>query len=129
LIQDLQLSKAQAGALASYSLLGMALGGICGGWAADRFGRVRVVVWTIVLFSVGTASLGLTQTYWQFALVRFVSPLGLGAEYVVCNTLMAEYVPTERRTTVLGTLQAGWSMGYVVATVLAGGALSLLGGG
>ncbi len=115
LMRDLQISQVQAGALASYSLLGMAVGGVCGGWAADRFGRVRVVVWTIVLFSVGTAALGLTQTYWQFAVVRFISALGLGAEYVVCNTLMAEYVPTARRTTVLGTLQAGWSAGYVVA--------------
>lgn len=120
LIEDLQISKTEAGSLASYSLLGMALGGIIGGWAADRFGRVRVVVWTIILFSVGTAALALTQNYWQFAALRFISALGLGAEYVVCNTLMAEYVPTERRTTVLGTLQAGWSVGYVVATVLAG---------
>lgn len=127
LMQDLQLSKAQAGALASYSLLGMALGGLFGGWAADRFGRVRVVVWTIVVFSIGTAALGLTQNYWQFALLRFISALGLGAEYVVCNTLMAEYVPTERRTTVLGTLQAGWSAGYVVATVLAGAIIPIYG--
>jgi len=127
LMKDLQLSKAQAGSLASYSLLGMALGGIVGGWAADRFGRVRVVVWTIVLFSIGTAALGLTQSYWQFALLRFISALGLGAEYVVCNTLMAEYVPTERRTTVLGTLQAGWSVGYVVATVLAGAIIPAFG--
>jgi AAHS family cis,cis-muconate transporter-like MFS transporter len=120
LMQDLGLSKAEAGSLASYSLLGMALGGILGGWAADRFGRVRVVVWTIVLFSLATAALGLTRNYWQFAVLRFISALGLGAEYVVCNTLMAEYVPTKRRTTILGTLQAGWSVGYVVATVLAG---------
>jgi AAHS family cis,cis-muconate transporter-like MFS transporter len=120
LMKDLQMSNVQAGSLASYSLLGMAIGGALGGWAADRFGRVRVVVWTILLFSIGTALLALTNSYWQFAIVRFVSALGLGAEYVVCNTLMAEYVPTERRTTVLGTLQAGWSAGYVVATVLAG---------
>jgi AAHS family cis,cis-muconate transporter-like MFS transporter len=127
LIEDLQLTRVQAGSLASYSMLGMAIGGIFGGWAADRFGRVRVVVWTIVLFSIATAALGLTQTYWQFAIVRFVSALGLGAEYVVCNTLMAEYVPTERRTTVLGTLQAGWSMGYVVATLLAGAIIPVYG--
>jgi AAHS family cis,cis-muconate transporter-like MFS transporter len=120
LIQDFQISRVQAGSLASYSLLGMAIGGFLGGWAADRYGRVRVVVWTMVLFSVGTGALGLTQSYWQFAIVRFISALGLGAEYVVCNTLMAEYVPTGRRTTVLGTLQAGWSVGYVVATLLAG---------
>ena len=86
-----------------------------------------MVVWTIVLFSVATAALGLTQSYWQFAIVRFISALGLGAEYVVCNTLMAEYVPTERRTTVLGTLQAGWSVGYVVATVLAGAIIPVYG--
>lgn len=127
LMRDLQISKVQAGSLASYSLLGMALGGFFGGWAADRFGRVRVVVWTIVVFSIGTAALALTNSYWQFALLRFISALGLGAEYVVCNTLMAEYVPTERRATVLGTLQAGWSVGYVVATVLAGAIIPVFG--
>src|SRR6185369_254637 len=120
LMREFHIDKVQSGSLASYTLLGMAVGGFFGGWAADRFGRVRVVVWTILLFSVATGGLALTQTYWQFAMLRFVSALGLGAEYVVSNTLMAEYVPTERRTTVLGTLQAGWSVGYVVAALLAG---------
>jgi AAHS family cis,cis-muconate transporter-like MFS transporter len=120
LMKDFQMSKLEAGTLGTYSLIGMALGGFVGGWAADRFGRVRTVVWTIVIFSLGTAALSLTQNYWQFALVRFVSALGLGAEYAVCNTLMAEYVVTERRTTILGTVQAGWSVGYVVASFLAG---------
>ncbi|ANI14641.1 MULTISPECIES: MFS transporter [Pseudomonas] len=114
------LSNVQAGSLGSFTLAGMAIGGIYGGWACDRFGRVRTVVWTIVLFSVGTAALGLTHSYWQFAAARFVASLGLGALYVACNTLMAEYVPTKYRTTVLGTLQAGWSVGYIVATLLAG---------
>ena len=120
LIKEFGISNVEAGSLASVTLLGMAVGGLVGGWAADRYGRVRVMVWTIMLFSVGTAGLSLTQTYGQFALLRFVSALGLGAEYVVSNTLMAEYVPTARRTTVLGTLQAGWSVGYVVAALLAG---------
>jgi MFS transporter, AAHS family, cis,cis-muconate transporter len=120
LMREFHIDKVQAGSLASYTLLGMAVGGLFGGWAADRFGRVRVVVWTILLFSVATALLAFTQSYWQFAALRFVSALGLGAEYVVSNTLMAEYVPTARRTTVLGTLQAGWSVGYVVAALLAG---------
>ena len=46
--------------------------------------------------------------------------LGLGSLYIASNTLMAEYVPTKYRTTVLGTLQAGWTVGYIVATLLAG---------
>ena len=127
LMTDLHLSKPEAGTLGTISLIGMAVGGLTGGWASDRFGRVRTVVWTIMVFSIGTAGLGLTQNYWQFAAVRFISALGLGAEYAVCNTLMAEYVPTERRTTVLGTVQAGWSVGYVVASGLAGAIIPTLG--
>lgn len=118
--QEFGLSNIQAGSLGSLTLAGMALGGIAGGWAADRFGRVRTAVWTVVVFSIGTAVLGMTANFEQFAAARLISSFGLGAQYVVCNTLMAEYVPSERRTTVLGTLQAGWSVGYVVATLLAG---------
>src|SRR5471032_792685 len=114
------LTSVEAGSLGSFTLAGMAIGGIYGGWACERFGRVRTVVWTITLFSLGTALLGLTHSYGQFAAARFVASLGLGALYVACNTLMAEYVPTRYRTTVLGTLQAGWSVGYIVATLLAG---------
>jgi AAHS family cis,cis-muconate transporter-like MFS transporter len=77
------------------------------------------VVITIVLFSVGSCILGMTQNYWQFATFRFISAMGLGAEYSVCTTLMAEYAPTHRRTTILGTLQAAYSVGYVAATLMA----------
>lgn len=118
--KEFGLTNVEAGMLGSITLAGMAIGGIFGGWAADRFGRVRTVVWTIIVFSVGTAALGTTNSFEEFAIFRFIAALGLGAEYVVCNTLMAEYVPTKHRTTVLGTLQAGWSVGYVVATLLAG---------
>ncbi|MEX3944455.1 MFS transporter [Paraburkholderia sp. EG287A] len=117
---DFGLSNVEAGALGTVTLAGMAIGGIYGGWACDRFGRVRTVVWTIGVFSIGTAALGLTQNFTQFAAFRFIASLGLGAQYVACNTLMSEYSPTRIRTTILGTLQAGWSVGYVVATVLAG---------
>jgi len=109
-----------AGLLGTVTLAGMAIGGIWGGWVADRFGRVRVTVWCTVVFSIGTALLGFTQTYTQFALARFLASVGLGAVYVVGNTLMAEYVPTRYRGTVLGSVQAGWSVGYLVATLLAG---------
>lgn len=120
LTKEFGLTKVQAGTLGTVTLAGMAFGGIVGGWASDRYGRVRTVVCTIILFSVGTALLGATHNFEQFALFRFIASVGLGAVYVVSNTLMAEYVPTERRTTVLGSLQAGWSVGYVVATLLAG---------
>ncbi|MDR1075172.1 MAG: MFS transporter [Xanthomonadaceae bacterium] len=114
-----QIIQKRKGMLGTYTLIGMAIGGIYGGWAADRFGRVKTVVFCVLVFSVGTGLLGVTKSYNQFALFRLVAALGLGAAYVTCNTLMAEYVPTKYRTTVLGTLQAGWSVGYLVATLLA----------
>jgi len=118
--QEFGLSSFQAGTLGSVTLAGMAIGGLYGGWACDRFGRVRVVFWTILIFSIGTALLGLTHNYWQFVTIRFFASLGLGSLFVACNTLMAEYVATRYRSTVLGTMQAGWTVGYVVATLLAG---------
>lgn len=125
--REFGLSNVEAGALGSITLAGMAIGGIYGGWACDRFGRVRTVAWTIALFSLGTAALGFTENFAQFAAFRFIASLGLGAQYVACNTLMSEYSPTKSRTTILGTLQAGWSVGYLVATILAGWILPALG--
>lgn len=118
--QEFGLSSFEAGSLGSITLAGMAIGGIYGGWASDRFGRVKVLFWATILFSIFTAGLGFTHSYWQFAVVRFISALGLGSVFVACNTLMSEYVSTKYRTTVLGTLQAGWTVGYVVATLVAG---------
>ncbi|NHC02703.1 MFS transporter [Acinetobacter sp. 187] len=114
------LSNLQAGALGSFTLAGMAVGGFMGGWACDRLGRVKTVVISILGFSILTAALGFTQNFEQFAVLRFLSAFGIGSLYIAANTLMAEYVPTEYRTTVLGTLQAGWTVGYIVATLLAG---------
>ncbi|MCO8061620.1 MFS transporter [Acinetobacter lwoffii] len=118
--QEFSLSNMQAGALGSWTLAGMAIGGFFGGWACDRFGRVRVIVIAIALFSSLTFWLGFVESYDQFKWLRFTSAIGLGALYIACNTLMAEYVPTKYRSTVLATLMTGWTLGSVVATVLAG---------
>ena len=117
---DFGLTSVEAGMLGSFTLAGMAVGWIFGGWASDLFGRVRIVVFSILTFSILTCGLGLTHSFLQFGILRFFASLGLGSLYIACNTLMAEYVPTRYRTTVLGTLQAGWTVGYIVATLLAG---------
>jgi AAHS family cis,cis-muconate transporter-like MFS transporter len=118
LTKELHLSNVMAGALGTYTLLGMAGGGFLGGWAADRLGRVRVTFWAIVSFTITTVALAFTRGYVEFAIIRFFSGLGLGCLYSIGNVLAAEYVPSKIRTTVLGMLQAGWSVGYVVAALL-----------
>jgi len=115
--KELHLSSVRAGALSTYSLFGMGIGGILAGWLADRIGRVRVVWWAVLTFSMLTCVIALCQSYWQIAVMRFVSGFGIGALYSIGTLLAAEYVPTKTRTTVLGTLQAGWSVGYVIAAL------------
>ena len=116
--RELRLSSVSAGALSTYSLLGMAIGGGLAGWLSDRIGRVRVVWWAVLVFSGFTGLIALSQTFWQIAILRFISGFGIGAVYSIGTLLAAEYVPTRMRTTILGTLQAGWSLGYVVAALV-----------
>jgi AAHS family cis,cis-muconate transporter-like MFS transporter len=96
----------------------MGIGGVISGWLADRIGRVRVVWWSVLIFSALTGLIALCHTYWQIAAMRFASGFGIGSLYSIGTLLAAEYVPTRVRTTVLGTLQAGWSVGYVAAALL-----------
>jgi AAHS family cis,cis-muconate transporter-like MFS transporter len=114
---DFGLTNVEAGALGSLTLLGMAIGGIVGGWASDRLGRVRVVAWALALFSLGAGLLGFSHSFFEFAVVRFISSLGIGCMILV-TTLVAEYVPTERRSLILGMLQTGISAGYIVVIAL-----------
>jgi AAHS family cis,cis-muconate transporter-like MFS transporter len=117
--KELHLTGVRAGALGTYTLAGMGIGGIIAGWWSDRVGRIRVVWWSVAIFSVCTAAIGFSQTYVQIALMRFASGFGIAGLYSVGTLLGCEYVPTRVRTTVLGVLQAGWSVGYVLAALCA----------
>jgi len=127
IMKEGHVSSVMAGALATWTFVGMGLGVIFGGWISDRLGRVRVVWWSIASFSVLTSGIALTSGYWQVAALRFLSGLGLGALFSIGNLLAAEYAPTRIRTTVGGLMQAGWSVGYVLAAVLSAYILPNLG--
>lgn len=124
---ELKISGVMAGALGTYTLLGMGIGGIVAGWLSDRVGRVRVSWWSIVVFSVCTTLVAGCREYWQIAVMRFLSGLGIAGLYCVGTLLVTEYVPTRQRTTILGILQAGWSVGYVIAAVLSSYVIPLAG--
>ena len=118
LSKELGLSSVSAGALGTYTLAGMGTGGILAGRLADRVGRVRVIWWAVLSFSVCTSVIGFSRTYWQIAVMRGLSGFGIAALYSMGSLVVAEYVPTRIRTTVLGSVQAGWSAGYVAAALL-----------
>jgi AAHS family cis,cis-muconate transporter-like MFS transporter len=127
LMKDLNVSPVLAGALSTYTLVGMGIGGLGAGWLSDRIGRVRVTTLSVLTFSLCTAATGLCQTYWQVALMRFITGFGLAAVYSIGSILAAEYVPTRIRNTVLGVIQACWSIGYILAAVCASYILPALG--
>jgi AAHS family cis,cis-muconate transporter-like MFS transporter len=120
LSKEFQLTTFAAGLLGTFTLAGMGIGGIFAGWLSDRIGRVRVTWWAVVTFTSCTGLIALCSAYWQIALMRFASGFGIAAVYSIGTLLASEFVPTRIRTTVLGCLQAGWSVGYVIAALLSG---------
>src|SRR5579864_529165 len=81
------------GVLTSLLLLGWAAGGILFGQVADRIGRVRTLMLTMVLYAVGTAACALAPNLWVLALFRVVASLGIGGEWAAGAAMVAEVVP------------------------------------
>ncbi len=127
LSKEFHLNTVMAGMLGTWTLVGMGVGGFLASWLADRFGRVKVVLSGLGVFAVFTALLGFVHDYTQFAVIRTLSGLGLSAVWMCGTMVVAEYIPTSRRTTVLGILQAGWSVGYVVAALVSSWMLPVYG--
>jgi AAHS family cis,cis-muconate transporter-like MFS transporter len=118
IMKELKLTNLAGGAIGTWTLAGMGVGGIFGGWLADRSGRVKVCFYNIIMFVAATAFIGFCNTFSQIVFFRFVSGCGIGAVYGICMTLVAEYVPTRWRATALGTMQGGWSLGYCIAGIM-----------
>src|SRR2546430_15298494 len=104
-IADLGLTKTQAGALGSITLLGGAAGGLIFGHVADRFGRTRALMASVLLYSVFTGACGLSQNLWQFALFRALLGLGMGGEWASGAALVSETWPAKHRGRALGFMQ------------------------
>jgi MFS family permease len=119
-IADLGLTKTQAGALGSITLLGGAAGGLIFGHVADRFGRTRALISSILIYSVFTAACGLSQTLWQFALFRALLGLGMGGEWASGAALVSETWPAKHRGRALGLMQSAWAIGFAAAALVVG---------
>ncbi|MFO1426268.1 MAG: MFS transporter, partial [Steroidobacteraceae bacterium] len=85
------------GNLTALLLVGWAAGGIVFGWIADRYGRQRALVWTILIYALGTTLCALATSMWQLVLFRALTSLGIGGEWAVGAALVAETVPESRR--------------------------------
>jgi len=117
LISAWSISVAQAGALASSALLVSAAGGWLAGLLADRYGRARILQLTILWFAVFTFLSGFTQSFSQLLVTRALQGLGFGGEWAVGSVLIGETMRAEHRGKAVGTVQAGWAVGWGLAAL------------
>ncbi len=85
---------------------------------ADRFGRTRVLAATIFVYAVFTGAAALSQNLWQLALFRLLAGIGIGGEWALAGTYVAEAWPEDRRKMGAGYLQTGYYAGFFLASAL-----------
>src|SRR5438874_9695749 len=115
LMRDLGMGKATGGLLNSLTLLASAAGGLAFGFLADRVGRTRSLMVSILVYSVASGACGLSRTVVELALFRFVLGLGMDGEWTTGAALIAETWPAEHRGKALGIMQSSWAIGEMVA--------------
>ncbi len=112
------ISRAEAGLVATATLLCSAAGGWLAGALSDRFGRVRMLQVTIAWFACCSLLAGFTTSYPQLLAVRALQGLGFGGEWAVGAALVAEIIPARERGRAVGTVQSGWALGWGAAAIL-----------
>jgi len=115
---DLHLTPAQAGSLVTWTLIGAVAGGILFGILSDYYGRVRVLTWTILLFAVFTGLGAMAQGYWDLLIYRTIAGLGLGGEFGIGMTLVAETWPARHRARGCAYVALGWQAGVLAAALV-----------
>ena len=118
LLVEWHISKGQAGLLSTATLLFSSLGGWLAGILADRVGRVRMLKLTIFWFAFFTFLSGFTQNFQQLLIVRSLQGLGFGGEWAVGAALMGESIRARYRGRAVGTVQAGWAIGWGISVLL-----------
>jgi MFS family permease len=113
--------KNAAGQVTSIFLIGWATGGLFFGVLGDRIGRAKTMMITILLYSFCTGLSSLSVGFWDFALYRFLTGLGVGGEFAVGVALVAEVMPDNARARSLSLLQALSAIGNVSAALISMG--------
>jgi MFS family permease len=85
---------------------------------ADRFGRSRVLAATILVYAIFTGAAAMSQTVWQLGLFRLLAGIGIGGEWALAGTYVAEAWPEDRRKMGAGYLQTGYYAGFFLASAL-----------
>ena len=110
---------AQSGGLiVALKLAGWGLGGIAFGVVADRIGRSRTLVITILIYCAFTGLSGLAQSWWQLAILQTIAGIGIGGEWATAGALITETWPEHYRARAMQVMQMAWAFGFFAAALV-----------
>ncbi|MFD4376148.1 MFS transporter [Streptomyces sp. NPDC058486] len=112
------LDKGQTGLLTTVTLVVSAVGGALAGVLADRVGRVKALMITVMTYALFTVLCGFAPNYETLLVFRALQGLGFGGEWAVGAILVAEYASAKHRGRTLGAVQSAWAAGWALAVVV-----------
>jgi MFS family permease len=108
-----------AGMLGTVTLVMSGVGGAIFGYVADRFGRTRALMGTILIFSLASLGAATSQTVIQLLIWRAILGIGMGGEWASGAVLVSETWPAHLRNKAISIMQSGWALGYMMASISA----------
>lgn len=122
-IKEWGVSKAAFGAVMSAAPFGLVIGALVAGPTSDRIGRKKVLAASVVAFGLLTLLTAYTQNITEMAVMRLLTGIGLGAAMPNASTLLTEYVPEARRSTLVTLMFTGFNLGSAAIGFAAAGLL------
>jgi len=111
------MSKTEVGLIGTSTLVASAIGGWGAGVLADKYGRVRILQLTILIFTFFTFLCGLSRTPEELLIARILQGLGFGGEWAVGSVLIAETIRPAYRGKAVGLVQSSWAVGWGAAVL------------
>ncbi|MFF1307168.1 MFS transporter [Streptomyces sp. NPDC058307] len=112
------LNSGQTGLFTTVTLLASGIGGALAGVLADRAGRVRALMITVVTYAIFTVACGFAPDFESLLVFRALQGLGFGGEWAVGAILVAEYASAKHRGRTLGAIQSSWAVGWALAAII-----------
>ena len=102
------------------SLFATGFGGIVFGALGDKYGRKKVLQWTIIVYSIGTLLCAFSWSFYSLVIFRFITGLGVGGEWATGQIYINETFPDDLRAKFGAFMQSGAPVGVILASIVGG---------
>ncbi|WP_301170057.1 MFS transporter [Brevibacillus nitrificans] len=115
---QMNLDPLWTGLIGSSALIGLFLGSLILGYISDFIGRQKIFVFSFILITLASFLQFFADTAAQLFLLRILIGIGMGGDYSVGHTMLAEFSPKKHRGVLLGSFSVIWTFGYVASTLI-----------